>query len=187
MAKDKKNKSGKSKTDGVKIPKEVRKQVDKFIELAKHPLVSDIVAAGLVALAASVRKGDAKPDVAPKPADAAGNFSKSATILASALAAKAAQTVSSRLFDSPAPPPAPATPAAAPKPAARKPAARKPAATKPAAAKPAATKPATAAKPKAPAKAPVAKAPAVKAAVKSKAPVKPRATTRKPAARKPAS
>ncbi|MEG3179177.1 hypothetical protein [Sphingomonas sp. LT1P40] len=188
MAKDKKSKSAKSdkKNDGIKIPKEVRKQVEKFVELAKHPMVSDIVAAGLVALASSMRKGDAKADVAPKPSDAAGNLSKSATILATALAAKAAQTVSSRLFDSPAPPPAPSTPAAAPKPAARKPAARKPAATKSAAAKPAATKLAAAAKPKAPAKAAVVKAPAVKAAAKPKAPVKPRATTRKPAARKPA-
>lgn len=39
---------------GVEIPKSLRKQANHLAELARHPLVADIVAAGLVALAAKV-------------------------------------------------------------------------------------------------------------------------------------
>ena len=58
MAK-KKNKIPK-KVGGVKIPKEVRKAGDKALKLAaEHPVISDIVAAGLLAAAAALT-GDKK-------------------------------------------------------------------------------------------------------------------------------
>lgn len=48
------------KVGGVKIPKEVRKAGDKALKLAaEHPVISDIVAAGLLAAAAALT-GDRK-------------------------------------------------------------------------------------------------------------------------------
>ena len=40
---------------GIELPKELRKQGGKLLDLVKNPLVGDLVAAGLVALAANVR------------------------------------------------------------------------------------------------------------------------------------
>ena len=111
---------------GVKIPKVVREHLS---ALAKNPIVADLLAAGLVSLAAKL-KGEAAPEATPaEPAKPA----------AKAPAKKA-------------PVKKPAAPKAAAKPAAAKPAATK-APVKAAAAKPAA-KPAAA---KAPAKRPPAK------------------------------
>jgi hypothetical protein len=168
MAKDKKKKTDKSKDAGAKLAKEIGKQADKFVELAKHPFVADIVSAGLAALAANVTKNLAKAKD-EKPVEKKDAVGESAMMLATALAAKAAEKVSSKLFETPAPSPAPAPrPAPAAKPAARKPAApntdskpvakaaSKPAtakattAKKPTAGKPAAAKPATMRKPRTP-------------------------------------
>jgi hypothetical protein len=193
MAKDKKNKvakpkNAKQKDPTAKLAKEIGKQTDKFVELARHPFIADIVSAGLAALAANVSKGSARADDA-KPAGKPGDIGESAKMLATALAAKAAERVSSRLFEATAPKAAEAP--AAPKPAARKPAAKKAPAKKPAAKAATAAKPRTAAKPKpSPAKASPAKPAAAKAAATKAtkpAAAKPKApAARKPAARKPA-
>lgn len=110
MAKDKKKKSNKTRDPGAKLVKEIGKQAERFVELAKHPLVSDIIAAGLTALAASVRDNNGKQKNSER--QNAGNgaredFTRTAQGLAGALAAKAAETVTSRLFDAPQPSAAP--------------------------------------------------------------------------------
>lgn len=191
MAKAKKSKSAKSgklpKTvAGIELPKELRKQGAKLLDLVKNPLVGDLVAAGLVALAANVRnQGKTGGESSKDKQNAADGFSKTAATLATVVATRAAEKITSKLNERPAPaaPTAPkaSSSTAAPKPAARKPATRKVAAkpkapagsagAKPAAAKPAATR--TAAK-STPAKTPAARKPAAKPA------------TRRPAARKPA-
>lgn len=156
---------------GIELPKELREQGAKLLELTKHPLVADIVAAGLVALAGNVRKkaADAQAAAAPAPAadapKASGmdDFAKTASSLATLIAARAAEKITAKLSgekppEAPVAEAAPAAPkkAAAPKkPAvAKKPTAKAAPAKKPAAAKPAATKAATAtkapAKPRAP-------------------------------------
>lgn len=78
MAKGKK--ASKKKTDGlklpkqiagVKIPKELRKQAAQWAELVRHPMVADILAAGLVAITSKMAsmtrspEETAKPDAAP--------------------------------------------------------------------------------------------------------------------------
>ena len=168
---------------GIELPKELREQGAKLLELTKHPLVADIVAAGLVALAGNVRKKAADAHPAPAPAatgtDTAAkpsgmdDLAKTASSLASLIAVRAAEKITAKLAgekppeapkapEAPAAPAAEAPPAPAKKPAAsKKPAPNASAAKKPAAAKPAAAKPA-------PAKKPAAKPPA-------KAPAKPRA------------
>lgn len=60
MAKAKKSKSAKAgklpkSVAGIELPKELRKQGAKLLDLIKNPMVGDLVAAGLVALAANVR------------------------------------------------------------------------------------------------------------------------------------
>lgn len=204
MAKAKKNKSAKTgklpKTvAGIELPKELRKQGAKLLDLIKNPMVGDLVAAGLVALAANVRnQGKTGDGSAKDKQSAADGFSKTAATLATVVAARAAEKITSKLGERPAAAaPAPAA-ATAPKPAARKPATRKPAAkprapARAAAVKPAATKPAAAkrATTKAAAAKPAATRAAAKpAAAKPKTPAarKPAAKTaaRKPAARKPA-
>lgn len=205
MAKAKKNKSAKSgklpKTvAGIELPKELRKQGAKLLDLIKNPMVGDLVAAGLVALAANVRnQGKTGNDSTKDKQSAVDGFSKTAANLATVVAARAAEKITSKLGERPAAAtPKPPAPAAASKPAARKPVARKPATTKAPAkpaptANPATSKPATAksatTKPAA-AKRATAKAAAKPATAKPKAPParKPAAktATRKPAARKPA-
>lgn len=60
MAKKSKKTKMPKKVGGVKIPKEVRKAGDKALKLAaEHPVISDIVAAGLLAAAAALT-GDKK-------------------------------------------------------------------------------------------------------------------------------
>ncbi|MBA4762305.1 hypothetical protein [Sphingomonas sp.] len=179
-----KAKKGKSKTDkaaktakadqtpklpktvaGIELPKELREQGAKLLELTKHPLVADIVAAGLVALAGNVRKkaADAQAAAAPAPAPAAtdaakpsgmDDLAKTASSLATLIAARAAEKITAKLTGEKAPE-APAAPVAEAAPAAPKKAAapKKPAAKAAPAKKPAAAKPTTAkapAKPRAP-------------------------------------
>jgi hypothetical protein len=128
---------------GIKLPKEVRR---KLSGLAKHPVVADLLAAGLVALAAKLKnEPEAKPAVAKaddKPVDTPKPVAP--------VAAAAAKPVVKRVRK----PTATTKPAAAVKPAsaAKPPAKRKPAAAKPvASAKPAAAaKLAATAKPRAP-------------------------------------
>ncbi|MCR5871502.1 MULTISPECIES: hypothetical protein [unclassified Sphingomonas] len=168
---------------GIELPKELREQGAKLLELTKHPLVADIVAAGLVALAGNVRKKAADAQSAPAPTPAASDapkpsgmddFARNASSLATLIAARAAEKITARLAgekppeapkapEAPAapaaeaPPAPPKNPAAPKKPALKATAAKKPAAAKPAAAKPAAAKPAATKKPAAK---PAAKAPA---------------------------
>ena len=60
MAKKSKKSKIPKKVGGVKVPKEVRKAGDKALKLAaEHPVISDIVAAGLLAAAAALT-GDKK-------------------------------------------------------------------------------------------------------------------------------
>lgn len=107
---------------GVKIPKTVR---ENLIKLAKNPMVADLLAAGLVALAARLRDEPKvkKPGKAKaKSADAKDEVAEAAEI-ATAVAAKPVKAVRKA-------PGAPAKPASAPPkaPVAAKPAAaRKPA------------------------------------------------------------
>lgn len=145
MAKDKKPKELLPKTiAGAKLPKDVRK---KLLELAQHPVVADLLAAGLVALAAKIKHE-------PKAKEAAATVRDKALSAVQEVAKAAVAAVS----------PAAATPAvkrvrtAAAKPAAAKPVAAKPVAAKPAAPK-AAAKPKAAPKPKAAAKPAAAKTP----------------------------
>lgn len=115
---------------GIKLPKEVRR---KLSDLAKHPIVADLLAAGLVALAAKLKN---EPEVKPTAAKAGEGIKTTGDV-----AAAAAKPVVKRTRK-------PVTAAAAPaKPVAK--AVRKPAAT-------ATAKPAAAAKPAAKRK-PVAK------------------------------
>jgi hypothetical protein len=134
---------------GVKIPKALREQLT---ALAKNPLVADLLAAGLVALAASLRDNPKVQKAAAtakgKAAGVASGVLKTATEVAEA-ATKFSAVVSAgsepaakaaRNAKKPAAPKAKAP--AAKKPGAPKPAAAKPAAAKPAAAKPTAKRPA---------------------------------------------
>jgi len=142
---------------GVKIPKALREQLT---ALAKNPLVADLLAAGLVALAASLRDNPKVQKVAAnakgKAAGVASGLVKTATDVADA-ATKFGAAVS-------------AAPAAAPK---AKAPAKAAAAKKPAASKPAAAKPAPAAKPAAAAKSAAAKPAAKRPAAKRKVAPKP--------------
>jgi hypothetical protein len=54
--KDKKSSMLPKAIGGVKIPKALRRQGHHLVELARHPVVADLLAAGLVALAASLRE-----------------------------------------------------------------------------------------------------------------------------------
>ena len=124
MAKDKKSDSKADKgllpksIAGVKLPKDVRK---KLLDLAQHPVVADLLAAGLVALAAKLKNepkaGEAVAKVREKAVSAVQEVAKAAGgAVTAAVGAKSATPAVKRV---------------------RKPAA-KPAATEPAAAKPAA-------------------------------------------------
>ena len=130
MAKAKKSKSAKAgklpKTvAGIELPKELRKQGAKLLDLIKNPMVGDLVAAGLVALAANVRnqgKSAGASGETGKTKDkntTAEALGKTAATLATVVAARAAETITSKLAERPAPsvPAAPATAAPARSPA----------------------------------------------------------------------
>jgi hypothetical protein len=149
------------KLEGVKIPKAVR---EGLIKLAKNPVVADLLAAGLVALAAKLRD-DPKDKPAPKakgnPGESADPVLDATTEIAGVLATKAVAGVRKATGNkAPAKPRAPKAADAPKKPAARK------APAKPAAASSTATT----------AKRPPAKPPARRAARKTppKAPAKPK-------------
>lgn len=151
---------------GVKLPKEARRKLDL---LAKHPIVADILAAGLVALAARLKKD---PKIQKATADAgaaAGDTAKQAGEQLAQVAADAAVAIAAPLVKRVRQ--SSTTAAAAPSTPRGKPAAAKPAATKPASRSKSAST--SSAKPKAKA-----------------APAKPRAARRasaaKPAAKAPA-
>lgn len=121
---------------GIKVPKEVRRKLG---GLAKHPIVADLLAAGLVALAAKL-----KPEHESEPGTANGVDKSGGTAQPVADVPAAAKPVIKRPRKPAAPKPASAAKPAAAKSATAtaKPAVkRKPAAAKPAAAKPAAAKP----------------------------------------------
>ncbi|HEY0622650.1 hypothetical protein, partial [Sphingomonas sp.] len=118
MAKAKKSKSAKAgklpKTvAGIELPKELRKQGAKLLDLIKNPMVGDLVAAGLVALAANVRNQGKAADTgdAGKTKDkgtTAEALGRTAATLATVVAARAAEKITSKLAEPPAPPSAPA-------------------------------------------------------------------------------
>lgn len=191
-----KAKKGKGKTDraklpktvaGIELPKELRKQGAKLLDLIKNPMVGDLVAAGLVALAANVRNKE-KPAPATPPKDdgaakpsTAEELGKTAATLATVVAARAAEKITSKLTERPTPAPAPTAPAK-PAPRARAAAPLKPGATRKA---PTATgaKPAT--KAKTPTKPKADAAPKTAPRARRAAPTKAGATRKPPA--KPAS
>jgi hypothetical protein len=129
--------------DGIKLPKDARRQLT---ALAKHPVIADLLASGLVALAHRI-KGDGKAEATPTPAPEPSP----APAAAEAAATPAAKPVVKRIRKPAATTAAPTEEVAAAKPApvrrARKPTTAKPAA---AAATPAATEPAAAKPAKAP-------------------------------------
>jgi hypothetical protein len=185
-----KAKKGKGKTDraklpktvaGIELPKELRKQGAKLLDLIKNPMVGDLVAAGLVALAANVRNKE-KPAPATPPKDdgaakpsTAEELGKTAATLATVVAARAAEKITSKLTERPTPAPAPTAPAK-PAPRARAAAPLKAGATR---------KAPTAAKPKTPSKPKADTAPKPAPRARRAAPTKAGATRKPPA--KPAS
>ncbi len=94
--KEKKGTKVPKKIGGVKIPKQLRKQGEQLAEFARHPLVADLLTAGLVALAAKMRDGAGK-----KPADEArpakpeptSDLGRSAATVADVIAAKVSAKV----------------------------------------------------------------------------------------------
>lgn len=111
---------------GMKLPKEVRR---KLSALAQHPVVADLLAAGLVALAAKLKGEPEAKEADAKPADTAKAASPPAPVKAPALAA-ASKPVVKRARKPAAEPTAPAKPgrkAAAAKTAVKPAAADKPA------------------------------------------------------------
>ncbi|RYY43336.1 MAG: hypothetical protein EOP59_08180 [Sphingomonadales bacterium] len=150
MAKENKSEKGGSilpkSIAGAKLPKEIRK---KLADLAKHPVVADLLAAGLVALAAKLKNEpkvvQAAAKARTKAADVAADVAQAAAGVAAAVAKPAGTTPAVKRVRKP-------TTAATAKPAAKTKAPAKPKAS----AKPKATAKAPAkraAKPKAPAKA----------------------------------
>ncbi|WP_066800800.1 hypothetical protein [Sphingomonas soli] len=90
MAKDKSPKSGSllpKSIAGAKLPKDIRK---KLTDLAKHPVVADILAAGLVALAAKLKNEpkvqQAAAKARTKAADVAADVAEAAAGVAAAVA-----------------------------------------------------------------------------------------------------
>lgn len=109
MAKKEKTAKLPKRLAGVKIPKALRNQGHHIAALARHPLVADIIAAGLVALAASLRDNPKVKQAAAKTKDVAGDVAEAAAAVVKPEAKPAAE-------------PKPAKPAAKPKPKAAKPA-----------------------------------------------------------------
>jgi hypothetical protein len=105
---------------GVKLPKAVR---GKLTELARHPIVADILAAGLVAIAAKLKNEPAVQEGAAKAADTA---EKTAAEGAQA-ASDVTTAVAKRTRKTPAAKPKPAVAESTAKPVTRR--ARKPAAS----------------------------------------------------------
>ncbi|RSU55875.1 hypothetical protein DAH56_19695, partial [Sphingomonas koreensis] len=115
MAKAKKSKSAKAgklpkSVAGIELPKELRKQGAKLLDLIKNPMVGDLVAAGLVALAANVRnQGKPADDAvgdggkAKDKTTTAEALGKTAATLATVVAARAAEKITSKLAERPAP------------------------------------------------------------------------------------
>lgn len=84
-------KSKKAKTNklpktiaGVKIPKEIRKA---GVKLAGHPVISDIVAAGLLAAAAALTESDGAGKAARAAGDAAKRTSRTGNVVKAAAGA----------------------------------------------------------------------------------------------------
>lgn len=99
---------------GVKIPKALRQQGYHLAELARHPLFADLVAAGLVALAAHLRDNSKVKQAAAQVTDAAEDAVEQV-----AKVATRAKKVAAKAVDAPVKAEAP-TKAAAPKAAASK-------------------------------------------------------------------
>ncbi|WP_145961008.1 hypothetical protein [Sphingosinithalassobacter portus] len=51
---------------GIKVPKKLRKQSGKIAEIARNPVVAELVAVGLAAFAAGMRDHKARPANAPE-------------------------------------------------------------------------------------------------------------------------
>jgi hypothetical protein len=76
MAKAKNSKIPK-RIAGVKVPKELRNAADLALQLSRHPVVADIIAAGLLAAAAALKDSDAVKDAAKAAGDEADALRRS--------------------------------------------------------------------------------------------------------------
>jgi hypothetical protein len=87
--KDKKDKKAKAGKQGVKLPKSLRKAGEKAMELAREPMVSEIVAAALLSAAAALRDnknvGRAAGAAGEEGLAAAGELGKQASKVGDAL------------------------------------------------------------------------------------------------------
>ncbi|MBA17520.1 MAG: hypothetical protein CMN73_14385 [Sphingomonas sp.] len=73
MAKKKKSKKEKGpkpilpkEIAGIKVPKKLRKESGRIAEIARNPMVAELVAVGIAAFAAGLRDHKAKPAKAPE-------------------------------------------------------------------------------------------------------------------------
>ncbi|MBX3595685.1 hypothetical protein [Sphingomonas sp.] len=101
------------KVAGIELPKELRKQGGKLLEMARSPLVGDLLAAGLVALAANVRNQNRPKDENGAKKDRSGAaeaLGQTAATLATVVAARAAEKITGKLTERAAPPAAPRAP-----------------------------------------------------------------------------
>ncbi|HEX8301504.1 hypothetical protein [Sphingomonas sp.] len=128
MAKDKKDGKGSAAAlpksiAGAKLPKDIRK---KLTELAQHPAVADLIAAGLVALAAKIKKEpEAQKEVAKVRGKAVEVVTQAVAGVAEAIAKPAGAAPAAKRVRTPAAK-TPAKPAAQPKASAKTKAAAKP-------------------------------------------------------------
>lgn len=117
---------------GVEIPRGLREEGAKLAEMVRHPLVADLVATGLVVLAAKLKSGDSSGTATATPRKAGGTQRDPADAIGqgiSALTTMFATKAASALQENAAKPTAKARPAVAKaKPAAAK---KAPATSKP--------------------------------------------------------
>lgn len=99
---------------GVKIPKALRQQGYHLAELARHPLFADLVAAGLVALAAHLRDNSRVKKAAAKVSETADEAVEQVAKAATRAKKVAAKAVEAPTKPAPAKKAAPAAKASAP-------------------------------------------------------------------------
>lgn len=90
MAKSKPTKLPK-RIAGVKVPKRMRRPGGKVLDALSHPLVADVVAAGLLAAAAAVRDSHSVRRAAIKAGDKAHDLRSGAASLGTIIAARAGE------------------------------------------------------------------------------------------------
>ena len=90
MAKSKPTKLPK-RIAGVKVPKRMRRPGGKVLDALSHPLVADMVAAGLIAAAAAVRDSNSVRRAANKAGEKALDLRSGAATLGTIIAARAGE------------------------------------------------------------------------------------------------